>query len=107
MAQAIAQKGRAAGIHMVICTQRPSTKVIPGDFKAVIPSRLSFRLPTGVDSKVILDEPGAEDLLGKGDMFLKETTHPELRRFQGALVTNDEIQKFAIAASSLWGGKSI
>ncbi len=105
MAQAIAQKGRAAGIHMVICTQRPSVKVIPGDIKAVIPSRLSFRLPTGVDSKVILDEPGAEDLLGKGDMFLKETIHPELRRFQGALVTNEEIQQFAIAASSFWSGK--
>jgi len=103
LAQAIAQKGRAAGIHIVICTQRPSVKVIPGDIKAVIPSRLSFRLPTVVDSKVILDEPGAEDLLGRGDMFLKETTHPELRRFQGALVTNEEIQCFATAARSLWG----
>jgi hypothetical protein len=105
MAQAIAQKGRAAGIHMVICTQRPSVKVIPGDIKAVIPSRLSFRLPTGVDSKVILDELGAEDLLGKGDMFLKETVHPELRRFQGSLVTNAEIQKFALIARSFWSGK--
>ncbi len=104
MAQAIAQKGRAAGIHIVICTQRPSVKVIPCDIKAVIPSRLSFRLPTGVDSKVILDEPGAEYLLGRGDMFLKETTHPELRRFQGALVTNEEIQCFATTASSLWSG---
>jgi hypothetical protein len=105
MAQAIAQKGRAAGIHIVICTQRPSVKVIPGDIKAVIPSRLSFRLPTGVDSKVILDEPGAEDLLGKGDLFLKETTHPELRRFQGALVTNEEIQCFVMTACSLWSSK--
>ena len=58
LVQALAQKGRAAGFYMVICTQRPSVKVIPGDIKAVVPSRISFRLPASFDSKVILDEPG-------------------------------------------------
>ncbi len=103
LVQAIAQKGRAAGIYMVICTQQPRVNVIPGGIKAVIPSRLSFRLPTGTDSKVILDETGAEDLMKGGDMFLKEPSHPGLRRFQCPMVTNEEIARFVGAAAQIWG----
>lgn len=103
LVQALAQKGRAAGFYMVICTQRPSVKAIPGDIKAVVPSRISFRVPASIDSKVILDEPGAEALLGKGDMFLKETTHPDLRRFQGPFVTNEEIDRFVKVTAEVWG----
>jgi len=100
--QRLAQKGRAAGIFIVISTQRPSVKFIPGEIKAVIPSRLSFKLPSATDSKVILDETGAENLFGRGDMFLKETERPELRRFQGVFVSNDEINKFVENVKDCW-----
>ncbi len=102
MVQRLAQKGRAAGIFIVISTQRPSVKFIPGEIKAVIPSRLSFKLPSAIDSKVILDKTGAEDLFGKGDMFLKETEKPELRRFQGVFVYNDEINRFVENVKDCW-----
>lgn len=102
MVQRLAQKGRAAGIFIVISTQRPSVKFIPGEIKAVIPSRLSFKLPSATDSKVILDETGAENLFGRGDMFLKETERPELRRFQGVFVSNDEINKFVENVKDCW-----
>jgi len=103
--QAIAQKGAAAGLHVVLCTQRPDVNVVPGNIKAVFPSRMSFRLPTSNDSKVILDEPGAEGLLGKGDLLLKETDKPGIRRYQGAHVTNHEIQEFVATARDMWGDR--
>lgn len=69
----LAQKSRAAGIHIILATQRPSVKVLDGDIKANFPTRISFRLPTKIDSKVVLDQEGAETLLGKGDgLLLKE-----------------------------------
>lgn len=77
----LAQKARAAGIHLILTTQRPSVKIIDGDIKMNFPTRIAFRTATEVDSHVILDDSGAEKLLGKGDMLLK--THEGLVRLQG------------------------
>lgn len=92
--QKIAEKGRGAGIHLVISTQRPSVKVISGDIKANIPGRLSFRLSSSQDSRVILDENGAEKLFGRGDLLLIDPERSLKVRCQGAYVTDDEIDKF-------------
>lgn len=80
----LAQKARAAGIHLILTTQRPSVKIVAGDIKANFPTRVAFRTATEIDSHVILDMPGAEKLLGKGDMLLK--THDDVVRLQGYLV---------------------
>ncbi|MCG3172484.1 MAG: hypothetical protein GMKNLPBB_00636 [Myxococcota bacterium] len=89
----LAQKARAAGIHLILATQRPSTDVITGVIKANFPARVSFKVASGYDSKTILDATGAENLLGKGDMlFLSPTVHG-LQRVHGALVTGKETKK--------------
>lgn len=89
----IAQKARAAGIHLVIATQRPSTDVITGLIKANLPSRISFNLASYVDSKTILDRSGAERLLGQGDMLFIPPGTNQLQRLHGAYVDDDEIDK--------------
>lgn len=87
----LAQKARAIGIHLVVATQRPSVDVVTGVIKANFPTRIAFTVASQVDSKVILDKPGAETLLGKGDLLF---SHPEtgLQRSQGAMITDAEIR---------------
>ena len=78
----LAQKGRAAGIHLIIATQRPSVNVITGDIKTNFPMRIAFRTVSRVDSQTILDSPGAESLIGRGDMLFYAGV--EMERVQGA-----------------------
>ena len=89
----LAQKARAAGMHLVIATQRPSVDVITGLIKANIPSRIAFAVSSQVDSRTILDQVGAEKLLGKGDMLFYPTGAPKPVRIQGAFISDKEVEK--------------
>ena len=87
----IAQMARAAGIHMIVATQRPSVDVVTGLIKVNFPSRISFRLASKADSRTVLDCSGAEHLLGRGDMLLLDGSHARVRRVHGAYVSDEEM----------------
>ena len=88
----IAQMGRAAGIHMVIATQRPSVDVITGLIKANVPSRIAFAVSSGIDSRTILDANGAEKLLGRGDMLFQPIDKNKPTRLQGAFISDHDVE---------------
>ena len=89
----VAQMGRAAGMHLVIATQRPSADVITGLMKANIPSRIAFAVASSMESRIILDSPGAEKLVGKGDMLYAPLGEGKPRRVQGCFITAEEIER--------------
>ena len=89
----IAQKARAVGIHLIVATQRPSVDVITGLIKANIPARISFQVSSKIDSRTILDQMGAETLLGQGDMLFLQPGSGFPQRIHGAFVNDDELNK--------------
>lgn len=97
----LAQMARATGIHLILATQRPSVDVITGLIKANFPARIAFAVASGVDSRVILDQPGAERLLGRGDMLFQAPDAPAPVRLQGVYLSDAEIQRLV----SYWRGQ--
>jgi S-DNA-T family DNA segregation ATPase FtsK/SpoIIIE len=89
----LAQKSRAVGIHLLLATQRPSADIITGMIKANVPARIAFAVSSQTDSRVILDQNGAESLLGKGDMLFKPGNGSKLNRIQGAFIDEEETEK--------------
>ncbi|MEI7741696.1 MAG: DNA translocase FtsK [bacterium] len=89
----LAQMSRAVGIHLILATQRPSVNVITGLIKANIPGRIAFAVASSIDSRTILDQPGADKLLGRGDMLMSSAEMATPKRLQGAFVSDDEIRR--------------
>jgi S-DNA-T family DNA segregation ATPase FtsK/SpoIIIE len=89
----LAQMSRAVGIHLVLATQRPSVDVITGLIKANIPARAAFAVASSMDSRTILDATGAEKLIGRGDMLFQTSDMPNVKRLQGAFISDDEIRR--------------
>lgn len=102
----LAQLARATGIHMILATQRPSVDVVTGLIKANFPARIAFAVASNTDSRVILDQPGAERLLGRGDMLYQAPDAPAAARLQGVFVSDHEIQKLVEYWRNLAGGGS-
>jgi S-DNA-T family DNA segregation ATPase FtsK/SpoIIIE len=102
----LAQLSRATGIHMILATQRPSVDVVTGLIKANFPARIAFAVASNTDSRVILDQPGAERLLGRGDMLYQAPDAPAAARLQGVFVSDHEIQKLVEYWRTLAGGGS-
>ena len=98
----LAQKARAVGIHLVLATQRPSVNVVTGLIKANVPSRIAFAMSSNVDSRTVLDAPGAEDLIGRGDMLYQPADLPRAVRLQGVFVSDREVQ----AVTDHWRGQA-
>jgi S-DNA-T family DNA segregation ATPase FtsK/SpoIIIE len=99
----LAQLGRATGLHLVVATQRPSVDVVTGLIKANFPSRISFAVMSQIDSRTILDSPGAEKLLGRGDMLYMPIDKPKPSRVQGAFLNDDEIEGVVTAWQNAGG----
>jgi len=99
----LAQLARATGVHLVLATQRPSVDVVTGLIKANFPARISFAVTSSVDSRVVLDTPGAEKLLGKGDMLYMSSDSSKLARLQGCFVSDDELARLV----NFWREKAI
>src|SRR6185503_15810044 len=91
----LAQKSRAVGMHLILATQRPQANVVTGLIKSNMPCRVGFKVASGMDSRIVLDQKGAELLLGQGDMLVLTPSGTDLRRAQGTLVTDIETRKVA------------